>query len=168
MLWQLTYGEYRKASKAYLNVKTATEVNAKEEDTSPDFSKSRSQIHADYSELPPCPDQPAAGTMVAQVIRSRSEVPVRLSFRSVGDGAKDARRHFVSSEGSRVVVPQRSVRLMIEAETQADDGMDLMRVETFQAETAGHLPGDTEIAARVDKIAADLKALRSAPACGAL
>ena len=37
-LWQLTYGEYRKASKAYLNVKTSTEVNAKEEDTSPDFS----------------------------------------------------------------------------------------------------------------------------------
>jgi predicted Zn-dependent protease len=55
------------------------------------------------------------------------------------------------------------VRLTIEAETQADDGMELMQVETFQAETADHLPGEAEIAARVDKMAADLKALRSAP-----
>ena len=39
VLWQLTYNEYRKASQAYLKVKTATEVNAKEEDTSPDFSQ---------------------------------------------------------------------------------------------------------------------------------
>ena len=41
--------------------------------------------------------------------------------------------------------------------------MDLLRVETFQAETLGHLPGEAEIAARVDKMAADLKALRAAP-----
>ena len=61
------------------------------------------------------------------------------------------------------MVPSSLVRLVIQAETQADDGMDLLRVETFQAETLGHLPGEAEIAARVDKIAADLKALRVAP-----
>jgi predicted Zn-dependent protease len=55
------------------------------------------------------------------------------------------------------------VRLTIEAGTQADDGMELGRVETFQAETVEHLPGEPEIAARVEKMAADLKALRSAP-----
>src|SRR5580658_7241855 len=41
--------------------------------------------------------------------------------------------------------------------------MELMRVETFQAESLNHLPPESEIAARVEKMAADLKALRDAP-----
>ena len=76
---------------------------------------------------------------------------------------ENARRHFVSSEGSREVLPSTLVRLVIQGETQADDGMELLRVETFQAETVEHLPGEAEIAARVEKMAADLKALRVAP-----
>jgi TldD protein len=39
----------------------------------------------------------------------------------------------------------------------------LIRVETFQAEALNHLPSDSDIAVRVEKMAADLKALRSAP-----
>jgi hypothetical protein len=38
-LWRITYEEYRKASKAYVNVKTGKQVHAEEEDTSPDFSQ---------------------------------------------------------------------------------------------------------------------------------
>jgi predicted Zn-dependent protease len=152
VLWQLTYGEYRKASKAFLNVKTSTQVNAKEEDTSPDFSTESPQVHSDYSELPPFPDQP----LLEQMARKYSE-PFRkypyVYHSTVSVVVEDTRRHFVSSEG----------RLMIEGETQADDGMELMRVETFQAETVVHLPGEAEISTRVDKIAADLNALRVAP-----
>jgi hypothetical protein len=40
-LWRLTYEGYRKGSKAYLNVKTGTQVHAQEEDTSPDFSQEK-------------------------------------------------------------------------------------------------------------------------------
>ena len=162
VLWQLTYGEYRKASQAYLKVKTATEVNAKEEDTSPDFSQEASQIHADYNELAAAQDQ----RVLERMVRRYSAWFAKYSYvyrSAVMVMAQRARWHFVSTEGTRVVAPSASVRLTIEAETQADDGMELMRVETFQAETADHLPGDTEIAARVDKMAADLKALRSAP-----
>jgi predicted Zn-dependent protease len=161
-LWQLTYGEYRKASRAYLNAKTSTEVNAKEEDTSPDFSTESPQVHTDYSELPPFPEQ----ARLEQMVRKYSE-PFRkypYIYRSeVIVTVEDARRHFVSSEGSREVVPTALARLVIQAETQADDGMELLRVETFQAETLEHLPKETEIAARVEKMAADLKALRAAP-----
>jgi len=53
--------------------------------------------------------------------------------------------------------------MMIEAETRADDGMELIRVETFQASTPDRLPGETEIAGRIAKMASDLKALRMAP-----
>jgi predicted Zn-dependent protease len=161
-LWRLTYGEYRRASAAYLNAKTSNEVNAKEEDTSPDFSTESPKVHADYGELPRFPEQP----LLEQMVRKYSE-PFRkypYIYRcAVMVMVEDTRRHFVSSEGSREVLPSTLARLMIQAETQADDGMELMRVETFQAATVGRLPGEAEIAAREDKMAADLKALRVAP-----
>jgi predicted Zn-dependent protease len=162
VLWQLTYSEYRKASQTFLKVKTTTEVNAKEEDTSPDFSKEASEIHTDYRELASAQDQRLLEGMVRRYSAWFAKYP--CVYRStVMVIAQRVRWHFVSTEGTRIVAPSAMVRLTIEAETQADDGMDLMRVETFQAETADHLPGDTEIAARLDKMAADLKALRSAP-----
>jgi predicted Zn-dependent protease len=55
------------------------------------------------------------------------------------------------------------VRVAIQAETRADDGMELLRVETFQARSLDHLPSEAEVATRVEKMAADLKDLRSAP-----
>ena len=41
--------------------------------------------------------------------------------------------------------------------------MQLIRAETFQSRSVGDLPAAAQIAAKVDKIAADLKALRQAP-----
>jgi predicted Zn-dependent protease len=51
----------------------------------------------------------------------------------------------------------------MEAQTRAEDGMDLLRVETFQAPSASGLPGETELTAKIEKMAADLSALRKAP-----
>jgi predicted Zn-dependent protease len=52
---------------------------------------------------------------------------------------------------------------VIQAETRAEDGTELLRVESFQAATADQLPSDAEITPKVEKMAADLKALRAAP-----
>jgi predicted Zn-dependent protease len=52
---------------------------------------------------------------------------------------------------------------VIQGETRADDGMDLMRVETFQAASPNQLPSEAELKAKVNRIADDLKALREAP-----
>ena len=41
--------------------------------------------------------------------------------------------------------------------------MDLLRVETFQAPSASGLPSETELTAKIDKMAADLSDLRKAP-----
>src|SRR5713101_4182272 len=70
---------------------------------------------------------------------------------------------FASSEGSALTMPSASARLVIQAETRAEDGMELLRVETFQAPSAKELPPDAEINAKIEKMAADLKALRAAP-----
>src|SRR5207245_9607362 len=59
-----------------------------------------------------------------------------------------------------LVSPSSSMRLVMEAQTRADDGMDLLRVETFQAPNATGLPGEAELTAKIEKMAADLSALR--------
>jgi len=69
----------------------------------------------------------------------------------------------VSSEGSSIVSPSASTRLVMEAQTRADDGMDLLRVETFQAPAAGNLPSEAELSAKIEKMAEDLNNLRKAP-----
>jgi TldD protein len=161
VLWRLTYGEYRKASRAYLNVKTKTQVNAKEEDQSPDFSQETPQEHADYQVPTASSDQAHLEKIVRQYSAYLSKYPF-IYFSLAILTEQSARVHYVSSEGTHVVTPSASVRLAIEAETRADDGMELMRVETFQAESLDHLPPEAEIAARVEKMASDLKDLRAA------
>jgi predicted Zn-dependent protease len=161
-LWRLTYEEYRKASKAYLNVKTNTQVQAQEEDTSPDFSQEKPPTHADYKELAPAPDQRALEKMAREYSACFRQYPY-IYYSGVSITAQRTRFHFLSSEGNHVVAPSAFVRMAIQAETRAEDGMELMRVETFQAESLEHLPPESEIAARVKKMATDLKALREAP-----
>src|SRR5271170_1342615 len=162
VLWQLTYGEYRKASQAYLNVKTTTQVHAQEADTSPDFSQATPQSHADYKDASPAPDHAVLEAIARRYSAYFRKYPYIYSS-DVVLTAQRTQSRFVSTEDSRVVTAGGLVRLAIEAETRADDGMELMRVETFQAESAGHLPSEVEIAARMEKMASDLKALRAAP-----
>ena len=52
VLSQFTHEEYRQAAQSYLNVKTASAVRTKEEDTSPDFAEEKPQEHLDYA-MPP-------------------------------------------------------------------------------------------------------------------
>ncbi len=161
-LWRLTYEEYRKASKAYLNVKTNTQVHAQEEDTSPDFSEEKPPTHVDYKDVAPAPDQRAMEKFVREYSAHFRNYPYIYSSMVI-ISAQKTRFHFLSTEGNHVVAPSAFIRVAIEAETRAEDGMELMRVETFQAESLEHLPPESEISARVEKMASDLKALRDAP-----
>jgi TldD protein len=161
-LWQLTYAEYRKASQAYLNAKTSTQVHAQEEDTSADFSQEPSQTHSDSA--PPFPpiDQANYEKMVKKysaVLRNYPYIYNSLAYLTV----QNTRFYLVSTEGSRITTSNTIVRLSIQADTRADDGMDLMRVESFQASDPSKLPTDAEIMGRVEKMAVDLKDLRAAP-----
>ena len=162
-LWQLTFTEYRKAQQAYLNVKTKTQVNAAEEDTSADFSKETPQTHADYQQLAPLAEQQRLEKMVR--LYSADLKPYPYVYSSVALlSSQTTRSYFVSTEGAKVVTPGAVVRMMIQGQTRADDGMELMRVETFQDQSLDRLPPAPEIAKRVERMALDLKALRAAPA----
>jgi TldD protein len=71
--------------------------------------------------------------------------------------------YFASSEGSRIVTPHLQARLVAVAVTRADDGMDLFREQTFEAETVDGLPRQSQLEAAMRDLAESLEALRKAP-----
>ncbi len=77
--------------------------------------------------------------------------------------ATKSHSYLVSTEGTKIVTTDAIFRIMIQAETRADDGMELMRVETFQFSDPTKVPSEAEVAASVQKMANDLSALRAAP-----
>ena len=162
VLWELTDREYKRAAPAFLNVKTNTAVRAEEEDKSPDFSKEAPQTHTGEALKPAGFDRAAWEGEIRRLSGAFRKYP-GVYFAKVELLIQNSNSRLVSSEGAAIVSPSVSARLIFEAETRADDGMELLRVETFQAPSASGLPSEAELSAKIDKMAADLKDLRKAP-----
>src|SRR5229473_625476 len=162
VLWELTDREYKRAAPAFLNVKTNTAVRAEEEDRSPDFSKEAPQVHAGEPGKPAPFDRAAWQGEVRRLSAAFRKYP-GVYFASVVLQVQNSTARMVSSEGTSIAAPSASTRLILEAQTRADDGMELLRVETFQAPAASGLPSEAELAAKINRMAEDLKDLRQAP-----
>ena len=161
-LWLATNTGYGKALENYLRVKTEAEVRAKEEDSSPDFSQEAPQVYL---------GKPAPQVVIDRAAWEQRVRALSLLFRDYPNVnmnmvmlvAQNETDYFVSSEGSRVVTPHVQARVVVLGMTRADDGMDLFRVQTFEAETADGLPAQAELEAAVRKLGNSLEALRKAP-----
>src|SRR6202047_366330 len=163
VLWQLTDREYEQAAAAFLKVKTSNAVQSEEEDKSPDFSQEASQTHLKEALAHVTLDQKTWEGRVRHVSAEFLKYPEVYSSAVVLQVVA-TRSYLATSENTALIRPSAISRLIIQAQTRADDGMELLRVESFQAPTEDQLPSDSVLIAKVDKIAADLKALRSAPA----
>jgi predicted Zn-dependent protease len=161
-LWLATNAGYGKALDNYLRVKTEAEVRAKEEDSSPDFSQEAPQVYLGK----PAPQVKIDRAAWEQRIRALSRL-----FRDFPDvnqnlvilAVQNETDYFVSSEGSRVMTPHAQARVVVIAVTRADDGMDMFRSQTFEAETAEGLPAQAQLEAAVRELGNSLEALRKAP-----
>jgi predicted Zn-dependent protease len=161
-LWQATNRGYGEAIDNYLRVKTEAEVRAKEEDTSPDFSTEKPQV-AIGKPAPAVELDRAAWEervrLVSRVFREFPDVYQNMVVLTV----QNETDYFVSSEGSRIVTPHRQARIVMLAATRAEDGMDMFRDQTFEAETMDGLPAQAELEAAARKLGKSLEALRKAP-----
>jgi len=162
VLWELTDREYKRAVPSLLSVRTNTAVRAEEEDKSPDFSKEKPQTHIEEAPAAAPFDRAAWEGEIKRLSGAFRKYP-EVYFATVMIQIQRSNSRMVSSEGSAIVSPNASTRLIMEAQTRAEDGMDLLRVETFQAPTASGLPSETELTNKIEKMAADLSALRKAP-----
>ena len=162
VLWELTDREYKRAAPAFLNVKTNTAVRAEEEDRSPDFSREAPQVRSSEAIKPAPFDRTAWEGEIRRLSAAFRKYP-GVYFASVVLQVQNSNSRLVSSEGTSIASPTASTRMILEAQTRADDGMELLRVETFQAPAASGLPSEAELTSKIEKIAEDLKALRQAP-----
>jgi TldD protein len=161
-LWFATNRGYARALDGYLKVKTEQQVRAKEEDSSPDFSAEQPETAI----LPTAPslvvDRPAWEQRLREISALFAQYP-DIFYDTVGLQASNETDYFVSSEGARVATPNQVARLVIVARTRAADGMDLFRVETFEADSLAHLPDQATLKAKTLAMAKNLEALREAP-----
>ena len=86
-----------------------------------------------------------------------------IYYNTVGLQASSETDYFVSSEGARVDTPSRVARLVIVARTRAADGMDLFRIETFEADATATCPTRRTLLAKTVVMAKNLEELRNAP-----
>jgi hypothetical protein len=126
-----------------LNVKTNTAVRAEEEDKSPDFSKESAVTHTGEEIKLPDLDRPNWEAEIRRISGTFRKYP-EVYFATVVLQVQNAKERKVTSEGTAVITPSASTRLVMEAQTRAADGMDLLRVETFQAPSAKELPDEKD------------------------
>ena len=162
VLWELTDRAYKRAGPAFLNVKTGTAVKAEEEDKSPDFSKESPVQHTGEALTIPAFDKAGWEGEIRRLSATFRKYP-DVYFASIVLQVQSANERMVTSEGTAITSPSNSTRLVMEAQTRAEDGMDLLRVETFQAPSAAGLPSEKELTDKIEKMATDLNALRKAP-----
>ena len=161
-LWSATNAGYGAAVDNYLRVQTEAQVRDKEEDSSPDFSTEPPQV----SIAKPAPPVVIDRSLWEQRVRDLSRI-----FRDYPDvyrnivmlTVQNETDYFASSEGSRVITPHLQARLVVLAVTRADDGMDLFRDQTFEAETISGLPSQSALESAVRQLGQSLEALRKAP-----
>jgi TldD protein len=161
-LWELTNREYRRAAPAYAKVITNNSVEAAEEDKSPDFSDEPPQVQLEPPVAPISFNQKEWEEKVRKYSALFRKYP-EIYNSNVTLQVEQTTSYFVSSEGSKVETPGIVARLVVEASTRAEDGMDLVRVETFESSKPDGLVAEKELVAKEEKMASDLMALREAP-----
>ncbi|MBZ5525105.1 MAG: peptidase U62 [Acidobacteriia bacterium] len=162
VLWLNTDRMYKKASQAYLEVKTNTKVHAEEDDSSADFSTEKAQVSIGKPAVPPKFDQKEWEKKIRSFSAIFSRYP-EVESAQVILAVDSPTRYFVSSEGSRLITSRPLIRILALASTRAEDGMELARSETFDGASFDNLPSDEVITAKIEKIAQDLKKLKTAP-----
>jgi TldD protein len=160
-LWITTDKRFKRAVTQLAAVQTNNQVKIEQEDKSDDFSHEKPE-----QAIEPIPEM--------KIDRKAWEDKARkytAPFHPYGDlynatatlQADQEARWFVASDGSTVQTSTTYYRLFIEATSKAADGMELPRYESYAALTPQGLPDDATVLKAVDKMIADLKALRNAP-----
>jgi len=161
-LWLATEAQYHNAVSALREIESSEQLR-NDEDEHPDFSVEKPvllvQAEADL-------DFAAIATKLrplATEVSARLGNDPRVLGSSVSMTATTENHYFVNSEGTRAQSGRGRLRVLLEAHTQAEDGMRLGLTETFEAHTAAQLPAREVLLAAADKMRDNLIALQSAP-----
>jgi len=161
VIWLETDRRYKAAVERMINVQANRAVRVEEEDSSGDLSREKSE-------------KSVAAMKDASVDLAGWEKKVKAysamfkGFPELFDGQAGMtlsvnNQYFVNSEGTSVRHGTIQYRVYLVGRTQADDGMEFQRFESFDAHSLEGLPSEDAVRKTVEKIVKDLKALRTAP-----
>lgn len=160
--WATTDRAYKDAAERFVALKNQREVQAEDEDKSPDFS---TEPAVRYIGEP----APALGIDVPtwearlRALSAKFKGDKEIHESRVSLQAKRRTRWFMNSEGTLVQFGDRTYRLVVTAQTQADDGMHLSLFKAFEARAPERLPADDVVTQTIAGMIANLKGLRRAP-----
>ncbi|HVZ89538.1 MAG TPA: metallopeptidase TldD-related protein, partial [Polyangia bacterium] len=159
--WAETDRRYEEAAERLVKIKTQRTLKVADDDPSDDFSREKPVTYfgtAAHLTI----DVPAWEQRLRAVsARFRGQAEVLDS--DVSLQTSSLTEWLINSEGTAVQTGRNYVRVLLEAEARADDGMELERFESFDAEAVEGLGDDAAMNRAADSIINDLKALRRAP-----
>jgi predicted Zn-dependent protease len=159
--WSETDRRYEQAAERLVKIRTQRTLKVAEDDPSDDFAREKPITYFG----PPARltvDVPAWEQRLRRV-SSRFRGQAEILDSDITLQASSANRWLLNSEGTAVQTGRNYVRVLIEADARAEDGMELERFESFDAETVEGLGGEEAMNKAADAVIADLKALRRAP-----
>jgi TldD protein len=159
--WKTTEQRYKTAAERFVTLKTKRNVDVAGDDKSDDFSQEQPVVVTEpLAKL--VVDVPAWEARIRALSARFRQAPDLLQS-NISFSATSQDRWLITSEGSRVQSGRPAVRVSIWAATRADDGQDLHRFESFDAASVEGMATQAQMLAAVDKVIADLRALRAAP-----
>jgi len=164
-LWLVTEMQYRDAVQAYTDaVSEEATLTREDEPEHPDFTLTDSPMH--HIEVPAELDLDALAVQWAPTVERLSAILGADSHIQQATAVMTAsveNRSYIDTEGSQVQAGKVRVRLMLLASTQADDGMGLQRLVTFERHLPEQLPTPAELEVLAETLRTELLALRVAP-----
>lgn len=160
-LWFHTDRAYKQAVEALTRIRTDVNIQAEREDDSDDFSREEPQrfiaapVSLDF-DTAVWEQRVAAWTAPfaahGEIFQAQAVVT-----------AAATNRWLVNSDGTELQTGQVQYRLVLQAGTRAEDGMELPLVRSFAAFDPAELPDDEAVRAVAEDMVANLLALREAP-----
>jgi TldD protein len=160
-IWIATEAKYNEALKKLIQIKSSQAMKVEDEDKSEDFS--REEPHVVDSDLATTKLNRSEWEKKAKEISAVFKKYPEVFISNVTVNENLLNKYLVNTEGTRVQHGKALYSLVMFAFTKAEDGMDLVRYETFNASTPEGLPQQNVLIEKAEKIAKDLLALRKAP-----
>jgi TldD protein len=162
-LWLRSDEAYKSAVETLARKRSAAsgQASADEDDGIADFSP-QPAAHVEVPFSSAAPDPEALRETVRKLSLLLTSFPEIYGSHVIGT-ASVARRRLATSEGTWVDDNQRTIRIDVVADTQADDGMKLRSYVPFSALDVAGLPPFAEMEKSVRAMAKELVALRHAP-----
>ena len=162
-LWLRSDEAYKSAVEMLARKRSAAsgQASADEDDGIADFSP-QAAVHVEVPFSSAAPDPEALRETVRKLSLLLASFPEIYGSHVIGTAAV-ARRRLATSEGTWVDDNQRTIRIDVIADTQADDGMKLRSFVPFSALDVAGLPPFAEMEKSVRAMAKELVALRHAP-----